>query len=224
MLFRSATRASVDPPLDGPLWVTAKGAYLDPTDHDHAVLKADLGGWKDMNLSDKLPGGQSSLPLDVGSLARQLAPAPSPAPASSKQAPLSASAGSLSASGISVQSQMPSKGLPASVGPADLAHSSLSGQVGLKTGKADLGSVKADLLKEDAKDNTLGVEAKGPNLALEFTRLLVGSFSTSLGGTNVQAGKAAVGDGTLKVQDGGGSRNVNGKIGSVKVENLDVGR
>ncbi|HNC94969.1 MAG TPA: hypothetical protein PKW90_02530, partial [Myxococcota bacterium] len=219
------TKVAMDKPLDGPLWVTAKGAYLDDQGGDRAKLKADLGGWKDMNLSDQLPGKQDTVPLKVAELAQQVLPttAKSPAAKPSSSGPgIEGKAGSLSASGITVNGTLPADKGGKAPGLVDLDHSKVAGTVGLRSGKADLGSVKADLQREDSRDNTASVSANGAsNLALQFTRLLVGNFSVDTGDAALKGGKSSVSGGALSVQEGEGGQQVKGSIGSVKVENLE---
>lgn len=220
-----STRVAVDKPLDGPLWVTAKGAYLDDQGGDRAKLKADLGGWKDMNLSDQLPGKQDTVPLKLSELAQQVLPTTGKSPAAKPVTSgpgLEGKAGSLSASGITLNGTLPAdKGGKAS-GPVDLDRSNLAGTVGLRSGKADLGSVKADLQREDSRDNTASVSANGAsNLALQFTRLLVGNFSVDTGDSALKGGKSSISGGALSVQEGKGGQQVKGSIGAVKVENLE---
>ncbi len=79
------TRADVNNPLDAPLWVTARGGYLegDKKRPDQMKLRADLGGAPDLNISDKLPGGRDRLPTDLGDLVSQVAPAQTGQPSQS---------------------------------------------------------------------------------------------------------------------------------------------
>jgi LysM repeat protein len=46
------TQITVDPPLDLPLWITGKGAYVKDKGGSQAAFEADLGGWFDKKLVD----------------------------------------------------------------------------------------------------------------------------------------------------------------------------
>jgi hypothetical protein len=46
------TRVKIDPPIEGPLWITGKGAYVSGKDGQGKVM-ADVGGWFDKKLGDK---------------------------------------------------------------------------------------------------------------------------------------------------------------------------
>jgi hypothetical protein len=84
-------------------------------------------------------------------------------------------------------------------------------------------AVTPPIAKEDSKDNTVNVQAKGAdNLALQFTRLLVGNLSVDMGGTDVSTGKAAMQNAEVGMRNDGGSKQIQGNIGSVTVENLGI--
>jgi hypothetical protein len=234
MVDPKTSRVDIDHPLDGPLWVDVKGAYLDDAKDGRAKLRANLGGAPDTNISDKLPGGQKTVPLSLTELAKMAPGQKTTATPSTNSTPATTiNAGNLSASGVQFNSTSPNTQPKTPVSNskkkdmsqmADLGGSSFSGNVGLKSGKTDLGSIKADLMREDGRDNNISVGAQqgGQNLALEFTRLLVGSFKLDLGGTKAESGRTAVSDGNLTVDQSGGSKQVNGSIGNVTVENLGI--
>lgn len=221
-----ATRADFSKPLDGPLWTGVNGVYMDPQKDGSAKVKADVSGFFDLDITKNLPGGQKTLPTGAAALAGKLSPQATPGTVTSTPSTgLSATAGRVSASGVSLSAQSQSPALSGG-GPVDLSRASVSGSASLKSGTASVGAVKADLMREDARDNSVqfGAQQGGRNLALEFTRLLVGSFSTTFGGTEVQAGKSSVGQGQLSVAPGGSGAQVKGTVGSVQVEGLGVRR
>ncbi len=148
--------------LDGPLWTSVQGAYM-----DDGRLKADVRGWMDKDvtsdLNEALGVGGDRVP-DVATIGRGVA------------------AGMRQPSGSG-------SGLSQAV---DMGSVQMDARAQLGTGVIDSGVGQVDLAKaERAGDNLLDLSVRDHSLEASIQRFLADSSAYSAGGTTASTGQAA---------------------------------
>jgi hypothetical protein len=198
----AATGVTLSRSADGPLWTEVNGVYLDPDKSgERAALRADVSGWKDPNVTTSLPGSPETLPLDVPSLVRQVAPS------------------TVGASGTRAAGASGGSGGIGSV--VDLSRASVTGAAHVRNGPVDLGAAEATIAGERATDNRVNFEADGAGrIALLFSRLLMSNLKVDAGGQQIEAGGVASTDARMQVRQASSGQQVDGSIGAVELRDV----
>lgn len=198
-LVPGAVRADFSNNLDGPLWVGVRGAYLD-TD---GALRANLAGAPNLNIGKSMGLGKRIDPR----LSTLLSP-----PAT----------GSQRGGGSSGRTAQQPSTTPSIDRALDTGGMTVDANVYLRDGGIGVGGNSANLVRERATDNAVHVEGGGErDLVATFARFLTSSLRLGVGGTDVQAGGAAVEQGRVSVDPNAqGGTAVDGTVGSVTLRDL----
>jgi len=160
--FTRDTRVDLNKSLDGPLWTTGRGAYVDEKDR----LRADVGGGPDINVGKKINKG---LGIDSKSLA------------SIEQY------GAAIADGMGGPSKKKPGDKPSIV---DLDGLDASGTIGLKSGTLDAGIGSAQLDSSKKGSNLVEVEVRGKRVQVDIDRLDLAAIALSTGELDVTVADA----------------------------------
>lgn len=199
------TRVDVSKPVDGPLWVDVRGAYVEDNE-----LKARLGGMFDPNVSGTLNSGLGLKGDDLKSLGTY-----GQALANQERT---------AASGKATPAKPAKPGSKPSVATAfDPNKLDVDARVGLSGGTVDAGAAQVTLA-DKAGANTFDVQSRGKDqLVVSFSEFLASALSLNAGGQQVSAGSTGVTD--AKVSVGTQAKNkVTGTVGAVRVEDVAVNK
>lgn len=202
------TRVTVDKPLDGPLWTTVNGAYLEEGKSPGTMkARADVGGFFDRDIGKDLPG-EGPLPTRVDALVDRLT---SGKPGSQTQAPTSVIPGRVEAGQATTGTS-----------PVDVARIQAEGSAQLKAGKVDLGAASGQLVRQEADDNAVQFKADGKGaLAMHFSRLLVGDMAVHAGDQTTTAGGLVAQGADITVQKGeNGAQDVHATLPSIELRDV----
>ena len=157
------TGVDLSKPVSGPLWTALRGGYM-----EEGKLKADIRGWADMDVTDKVNGelgvSGDTIP-DVATI------------------------------GAGVASELRSKDPSSSTDPStlrqqlDMQSLQVDAHAQLGSGVIDTGSARVDLGRaQQAGDNRLDVSARDGSLEAEIQRFLADSTRYASGGTSASTG------------------------------------
>ena len=169
--------------INGPLWTSVKGAYM-----DDGRLKADVKGWADQDVT-----GQVNDALGVRG----------------DRIPNVATIGS----GVADMMRQPSSGSSSDVDInriVDMNSVRLDANAQLGDGVIDAGIGQVDLGRaQQAGDNRIDVSAQNGGLEAEIQRFLADSTAYSAGGTSASTGRTSASGVNLSATERGWSMNAN---------------
>ncbi len=189
-------KVEIDPPVDLPVWITGRGAYLKDRGQAQAQFKADLGGWFDKNLGER---GSFDLQDVVGSFASGKA----------AQAPR---AGDASHPGSGSSAAPKASPLPA--GLVDFDNMKFKGaDVTMKDGVIDAGSARIDL----AAGSKLSIHGSGRDAELRG-QVRLDAMVIQQDGTSLQTGPGSARVRARMQSNADGSMSLRTRIDKIDVQ------
>lgn len=217
-LVPKQTYAKLSKGTDAPLWISAWGAYLEKAGPDHAKIRADLSGWSDVDLTDKLGEDfteDGNLPLSVAKLGRAAAPKVDAARERARSHPL-------------LGEEHPDRSVDDTQRPRlDMEGYVLDASASLRPGQMTLGERQKVQIKEGGPQSNVLTAKRGPGEDLVFgvVQMLLGAMSLDMAGNTVKADATTLEGAELKVgQDSSGAATFSGNIGSISTQSLDVSK